>query len=285
MRFATLGRSVSLTVTLPHRPSGAGTAIVYTAEGGALETITPTLDSVETTISADVVPGKTALTIASATGLVRGRRYLLDGPEDSGGEQVTVTGIASTTLALARALRRPHASGVSFVSTRLSLPITTTSTASVRRNLRVEWLDPDTHEMVAIPFDVARWSPLTHLTAEGLRASDPLLTKRIPPEMWLPDLMADAWDKITDALGAKGRVPGNFAGTIDLSRAHSYLCRAFIAEGFTRDAEGIAFIEDMRARYRQELDETLASLAYDEGGAGAASTGRGQWTGIPLVRG
>lgn len=285
MRFVTLGRSGSLTVTLPHRPTGAGTAVVYSAEGGALETITPTLDSLSTTISADVLPGKTTLTVASASGLVRGRRYLLDGPEDGGGEQVTVTGSASTTLTLARALRRGHASGAAFVSTRLSLPITTLSTSAVRRNLRVEWLDPDTHEMVAIPFDVARWSPLTFLTAEDLRASDPLLTKRIPPEMWLPDLVADAWDKITDSLAAKGRVPGNFAGTIDLTRAHGYLCRAFIAEGFTRDTEGAAFLEDMRTRYRQELDETLAGLGYDEGGAGATATGRGQWIGIPLVRG
>ena len=198
---------------------------------------------------------------------------------------VTVASIASTTLTLARSLRRAQASGATFASTRLSFAITTSSTAQVRRNLRVEWLDPDTSDVMPIPFDVVRWSPLTTLTTEDLRSGDALFTKRLPPDLWLPDVMDSAWDKITDALATKGRVPGNYAGTIDLSRAHGYLTRAILAEGMTRDAESVAYIEDMRTRYRQELDETLAGLAYDEQGSGAAATGKGQWQGLPLVRG
>ena len=284
MRYVVLAKSATLAVTLPIRPSVAGTAVVRESSGGALETITPTLDSVNTTITADVAAGRATLAVTSATGLVRGRRYLLDGPEGGGGEQVTVTGIASLTLTLARVLRRAHAAASTFVSTRLTFPITTASTATVGRNLRIEWTDPDTSDVLAIPFDVVRWSPLTMLTADDLRGADPLFTKRLPADLWLPDTIASAWDKITDALATKNRVPGNFAGTIDLTRAHSYLCRALLAEGFTRDAEGVAYIDDMRARYRQELDETLAGLAYDEGGSGVAKTGAGEWRGVPLVR-
>lgn len=284
MRYVVLGKSATIVVTLAHRPGSAGTAVVRESSGGALETITPSLDSVSTTITADVAAGRGTLAVASATGITRGRRYLLDGPEDGGGEQVTVTGIASTTLTLARVLRRAHANASTLVSTRLSFAVTTTSTAAVGRNLRVEWTDPDTSDVLAIPFDVVRWSPVSTLTAEDLRAGDPLFTKRIPGDTWLPDVIASAWDKITDELATKGRVPGSFAGTIDLTRAHGYLTRALLAESFTRDAEGIAFLDDTRKRYRQELDETLAGIAYDEQGTGRAETGKGQWRGLPLVR-
>jgi hypothetical protein len=58
-----------------------------------------------------------------------------------------------------------------LVSTRLSFAVTTTSTTNVGRNLRIEWTDPDTSDVVAIPFDVVRWSPLTTLTAEDLRGA------------------------------------------------------------------------------------------------------------------
>ncbi len=284
MRYVVLGKSATIVVTLAHRPGSAGTAVVRESSGGALETITPSLDSVSTTITADVAAGRGTLAVASATGITRGRRYLLDGPEDGGGEQVTVTGIASTTLTLARVLRRAHANASTLVSTRLSFAVTTTSTTNVGRNLRIEWTDPDTSDVVAIPFDVVRWSPLTTLTAEDLRGADPLFSKRLPADTWLPDTIASAWGKITDALTTKGRVPGSFAGTIDLSRAHSYLCRALLAESFTRDAESSAYIDDMRARYRQELDETLAGIAYDEGGTGTAKTGAGEWRGLQMVR-
>lgn len=285
MRYAVLGKAATLVVTLPVRPSGAGTAVVRESSGGALETITPTLDSVNTTITADVAAGKATLAVSSATGITRGRRYLLDGPEDGGGEQVTVTGVSSLTLTLARVLRRAHASSSTFVSTRLSFPITTASTTTTGRNLRIEWEDPDTHDVVAIPFDVTRWAPVTSLTSEDLRAGDPLFVKRIPGDTWLPDVTASAWDKILDELATKGRVPGSYAGTIDLTRAHGYLTRALLAESFTRDAESIALLDDLRKRYRQELDETLAGLAYDKQGTGAAATGAGQWMGFPLVRG
>ena len=168
MRYVVLGKSATIVVTLAHRPGSAGTAVVRESSGGALETITPSLDSVSTTITADVAAGRGTLAVASATGITRGRRYLLDGPEDGGGEQVTVTGIASTTLTLARVLRRAHANASTLVSTRLSFAVTTTSTTNVGRNLRIEWTDPDTSDVVAIPFDVVRWSPLTTLTAEDL---------------------------------------------------------------------------------------------------------------------
>jgi hypothetical protein len=285
MRYVVLGKTATLIVTLPVRPSGAGTAVVRTVDGGQLETVTPTLDSVSTTITADVAAGKATLTVASATGVTRGRRYLLDGPEDGGGEQVTVTGISSLTLTLARVLRRAHASSSTFVSTRLSFAITTASTGATGRNLRIEWTDPDTSDVVAIPFDVVRWSPVTSLTSEDLRAGDPLFTKRIPGDTWLPDVRDSAWDKILDELATKGRVPGAYAGTIDLTRAHGYLTRALLAESFTRDAESTALLEDLRKRYRQELDGTLAGLAYDDQGTGRAETGKGQWQGFPLVRG
>lgn len=290
MRFVTLSRTATLALYLASRPSDVGTATVCDA-GGATTQASPTLalDPVDTTLSgAASAPsaGAQTLTLTDATGVVVGRRYLLGGAESIGGEMVTVVSIASNVVTLSARIRRAYPVGATFQGTRLTVAITTASTSTPRRGMRVEWLDPDSLEVVVIPFDVVRWTFVrTEITTADLRAADALFHKRVPAETWLPDVVENAREILTDDLATQGRVPGGYAGAIELRRAHAYLTLALLAESNTRDDATTAYLTDMRTRYTQERDRTLASLGYDEAQEGSTTQGGGGYGGVQLVRG
>lgn len=283
MRWVQFNGSGSVAFDLPSRPSGAGTAAVVSLVGAALTTPTPTLDSVNTTLSGAAAAGATSLSLTSATGVTAGRRYLLAGGEASGGESVLVASVSGTTATLARPITSARASGVTFQSARITVAIATAATAEVCRQRRVEWTDPDTSEVIAVPFDVTRYAPRSHLTASYLLDFDPALRKRLATGAWLPALIERAWEMLLDDLGTKSRHPGGYAGVIELTTPHAYLVRALAAETDTTD-EGIAYRDDMRARYAAELDRALASVAYDAAGDGTGVVGGAMWRGVPMVR-
>jgi hypothetical protein len=280
-----LNATGSVTFDLPSRPSGAGTAAVLSASGSSLATPTPTLDSVNTTLSASAAAGASSVTVTSTASIAVGRRYLVAGAETAGGEVVLVSAVAAggTTITLARPLTTARASGATFQGTRVTVAITTASTAEACRQRRVEWTDPDTSDVVAVPFDVTRYAPRSFLTGSLLLDLDPLLRRRLGAGTWLPAIIERAWEMLLDDLGSKERHPGGYAGVIELATPHAYLVRSLIAETDTTP-EGTAYRDDMRARYAQELERALASLAYDAAGTGAAAVGASQWRGIPVVR-
>ncbi len=91
MRYVTKDKAPALAFYLPSRPSTAGSAVVYGAGGDALQSSpTVTLDSVNTTLSGAATAGAATLALTSASSVVAGRRYLVGGAEETGGETVTV---------------------------------------------------------------------------------------------------------------------------------------------------------------------------------------------------
>lgn len=283
MRWVQLAGTGSLTYDPPTRPSGAGTAVVRDVRGGQLEAVTPTLDTVNTTLAASADAGALTLSLTSATGVSAGRRYLVGGPEGEGGEWVTVRSLSGTTATLVRRLQRARASAVTFVGTRLTFAVTTASTASPGRNFRVEWTSPE-GVVSAIPFDVTRYAPVSGLTGEELLDLDPTFFSRVSAQEWLPGRVAVAWEMILRFI-SQAYAPGGLAGTVDLTTAHSYLVRALLAEGFGKSDEAVAELEDLRRRYAQERDAALGACAYDERQTGAASNRQGFHRRIALVRG
>lgn len=283
MRWVQYLTSGSITFDLPSRPTGAGTASVLTASGSVLTSPTPTLDSVNTTLGASAAAGATSVTVSSATGITAGRRYLVGGAETAGGEVVLVASVSGTTVTLQRALTSARASGVTFQGTRITVAVASTCTAEIARQRRVEWTDPDTSEVIAVPFDVTRYAPRTFLTTSLLMDLDPILRKRLATGTSLPAVIERAWEMVLSDLATKDRHPGGYAGVIDLTTAHAYLVRSLIAETDT-SAEGIEYRDDMRRRYADERDRVLASMGYDAEGTGDAIPGASRWRGIPMVR-
>lgn len=283
MRWVQYLASGSVTFDLPARTTGAGTAAVVSSAGAVLASPTPTLDAVNTTLSASAAAGATSLSVTSATGITAGRRYLVGGAETAGGEVVLVASVSGTTVTLQRALVSARASGATFQGTRVTVPVSSACTAEVVRQRRVEWTDPDTAEVLAVPFDVTRYAPRTFLTTSLLMDLDALLRKRIPAGTSLPTVIERAWEMLLSDLATKDRHPGGYAGVIDLTTAHAYLVRSLLAETDT-SAEGVEYRDDMRRRYADERDRVLASMGYDAAGDGDAVPGASMRRGIPIVR-
>lgn len=283
MRWVQLGAAGSVLLDPPTRPSGVGTAAVRDLRGGQLEAVTPALDAVNTSLSADADAGALTLSLTSATGVVAGRRYLVGGPEAGGGEWVTIRALSGTTATLVRRLQRARASGSGFVGTRLTFAVTTASTAAPGRNFRVEWTSPE-GVVTPVPFDVTRYAPTSALTGEELRDLDPAFFARVSAGEWLPGRVASAWEMILRHVSQQV-APGALIGMVDLTTAHGYLVRALLAESFGKSDEARAELDDLRRRYAQERDAALAACAYDERQTGAASNARGFYRRIQLVRG
>lgn len=285
MRWVQYQGTGSITFDLPSRPASAGTARVLDAAGGVLQSsATTALDSVNTTLSGALSAGASSLTVSSASGITVGRRYLVGGAEESGGESVLVSSIASTTVNLVRRAGRAQASGATFQGTRITVTISTASTAACARGLRVEWTDPSSGAVLAVPFDVTRYAPQTWLAAQDLLDFDPILRKRMADGAWLPALVSRAWEMLLDDIATKDRHPGGYAGHIDLTVAHGYLVRALVAETSGQASDDVAYRDDMRTQYRNALERALASVPYDEREDGTTRVGTGAWRGIPLVR-
>lgn len=283
MRWVQLGAAGLVLLDLPTRPSGVGTAVVREIRGAQLEAVTPALDPVNTSLSADADAGALTLSLAGAGGAAAGRRYLVGGPESGGGEWVTLRALSGTTATLVRRLQRARASGSSFVGTRLTFAVTATSTTAPGRNFRVEWTSPE-GVVTPVPFDVTRYAPTSALNAEELRDLDPAFFARVSAGEWLPGRVASAWEMILRHVSQQ-YAPGAMIGMVDLTTAHGYLVRALLAEGFGKGDDAVKELEDLRKRYAQERDAALAACAYDERQTGAATNARGYHRRIALVRG
>lgn len=106
--------------------SGTPTVAVYVAtndDDGATESATTgscSVDSVSTTFSASL--GAQSITVASGTGIARGRRYLL---ADTDGERewVECTSISGTTVGIRQPLKLDYASGSTLKGCRISISV------------------------------------------------------------------------------------------------------------------------------------------------------------------
>lgn len=285
MRFVEVSRATTLHHDLPRRPSAAGTYSVQSVTGSEVQaSAAASLDAVNTTLSGAAVEGAASVTVTSATGITAGRRYLIGGPQDVGGEWVTVRSVSGTTVTLVRRLSQAHASGATWQSTRVSFALPSIVTPARAYRVVYVWPTADDQPAATIPFDVTRWTPVTTLTAEDIRALDPLWSKRVPSSSWLPDIIAEAWETLCRRIASQID-PGALVGTVDLTTAHGYLVRALLAETAGQTTEAAAYRDDLRRRYAQELDGTLATLATDAAQSGAATARSGWYRAVRVVRG
>lgn len=283
MLFALYQTAAALAVDLPDRPDANGAWAFKSPAGGTLESGTYARDAVSTTLAGAVAAGAQAVAVASATGIVVGRSYLLTAGEDTGGERVTVKAISGTTLTLVRPTRGAHASGAAFKSTRVTVSLSTTGTAAIGRHHRLElaWTVTSAQPTAVFPVDVVRYYPVTYLTFADLQALDGVAGKRLPAGIWFPELRDRAWEMVLRRVAAKVD-PGGLVGTVDLTTPHAYLCRALLAE--TAGPEWSEFRELMAQRFGEELGAALATTAVDNDQDGALESQEGVFDSVELVR-
>jgi hypothetical protein len=123
------------------RPDSSATLNIYTGGDSLLTGTFPAtvaLDSVSTTINASASKGATAVSLASGTGVVVGRRYII---KTAKGQRVEVVarGIDGTTLSLDQRLSVAVESGDAFDGHRLAYSLSAAQNGELRRRLRAVW--------------------------------------------------------------------------------------------------------------------------------------------------
>jgi len=129
----------SLTYDPPElfQPSGTPTVTVYQGESDddavtvSATTGSCSVDSVSTTFAADA--GDQSITVASGTGIIRLRRYLITSTTGAA-EHVEVVGISGTTVTLRQPIINDYAASSTFKGTRISISVDSTWVAN-RSNL------------------------------------------------------------------------------------------------------------------------------------------------------
>jgi hypothetical protein len=125
------------------QPSGTPTVSVWlSTDDDVAPTRTATtgacsVDSVSTTLSATASLGDVSITVASASGLVIGRRYLLT---NAGGEAewIEVKSIASTTIGLRRPLLNDQTTDATLKGCRISIGVNTTWVNDVQNIIELD---------------------------------------------------------------------------------------------------------------------------------------------------
>ncbi|MAH46064.1 hypothetical protein CMI37_09540 [Candidatus Pacearchaeota archaeon] len=111
----------TLTFDCPQgRATGTPTCSLYKPDGTLLVEPAVTNDSVDTTINATAAAGATSLTVVSGTGIVAGRRYLIDNTTNEP-EWVWVKSVSGTTVTLHDAVAYAYASSHTFRGVRMSV--------------------------------------------------------------------------------------------------------------------------------------------------------------------
>ena len=247
-------------IYLPARPSGTPVATVYGPNGETIEaSATVTVDSANTTISADATLGSQSLSLTSASGVVVGKKYLVGGEEAGSGEEVTIKSISGLTAYLVRPLILSRLSGVSFASSRITVAASAIATCGRGYRIEVSWSDASgAREPLTYGLDVTRYSPVSGLTIELVRDVDPAFTKRLPSAVWWPALLAQSWERVLTRLAAKVE-PGALQGAVALSVCHGYVVRETLAETI-KDEEYRAL---MAKRASEELDAACMRSKWD----------------------
>ena len=288
MTYRSLQLDVGGTITtdeLDERPDASPAYEVKSETGAVLASGTATVNAVSTTLASGVARGARAVTVTSASSIVAGQRYRLTGREDIGGEFVLVRSVSGTSVTLVRPLVNDHASGASFVSTRVSCAVPASACDTPRRGCRVEItyeVSGDARPVVSVEFDVTRYSLRSGLTLEHVRTLDPLILKRAVDGTWWPDVIAAAWERIVARVGQQ-HDPGGLVGAIDLQQPHAVMVRLIVAEQGVGEASQ-AHAEELRAQFDRELTLLLTSRAFDDDQDGAVEKHEGFFRTISLTR-
>lgn len=286
MHFINLSTGGTIFFEFPTQPdSGSISVKLYAPNGSGWGAPSVTPDTVNTTITGTVGPGSQTLGVNTVTGLVAGRRYLLDGPETVGGESITVKAVSGSSVTLFRPVITAHLSGSSLKGTGCLVSLTGSQTGTVGRGYRGEafWtLDGVAQHPVVFSFHLVRYSPVSYLTMEDVRDLDPTLASKLPKGAFFSALRDKTWNMILNRVASTVN-PGAVVGTVDLTVAHSFLVRSELA--LTAGPDFIEYRTQMAQRFAEELEAALAACTVDTNEDGIIAANEAFRRVIHLVRG
>lgn len=289
MQFINISTGGTLKFELPNYPTNStGSVHVHIFNPAGSQVVTSastTVDSVNTHVQTAVSGTQVAFTLDSTTGVVSGRRYFLDGPENTGGESVTVKSVSGSTVTLYRPLERSHTSGSQFFGTLLQTTISGSQLGTVGKHYRAEahWYLNDVEQApMVVDFHCVRFSPESYLTLEDIRDLDPTLLQKWPKGMVFDKIRAKTKEMMLNRV-ASTVDPGSIVGIVDLTVAHSFLVRSEIA--LTAGPDWNDYRDKMVQRYQEEFEAALQANAIDSNQDGQIGVNEYFRKTIRLVRG
>lgn len=219
--------------------------------------------AVSTTINAGASEGARTLSVASGTGIVAGGWYILGDVGSDRLEWVRVRKLAGTALTLVDTLEYDHDSGESFKSAEITYSLTTTHTAALDRNYRVEWtwtVGSDTH-YATDTFDVVKRPFRLTLTPADLYARIPPSLLKSTAAVWeLNDLIDAAEVDIRNALEDAGKVPDRVRTPSEFTRLGILgVARILLDHKLMIDASAEAQFEAINSQWAQEWGRIMSS--------------------------
>ena len=169
-----------------------GTPSTAMPDEGSETSITANIDATNTTLSAAASRDDESVVVASATGIVAGRRYLIT--SEGRKQQVTVRAIASTTIYLVEPLRDDVSSGATFVGLATTHTLTTAETSTVGEGhvifrLTIGGIVRRVDDVIRVEPKIF---PLT-LTAERLLRRKEVRRMRDATDLTLEELIETGW--------------------------------------------------------------------------------------------
>lgn len=250
-----------------------GTPSTPIPDEGSETSITANIDSVSTTLSAAASRDDDSVSVASATGITVGRRYLITSLGKK--QQVTVRAISSTTIYLVEPLRDDVASGATFVGLLVTHALSAAQTAEtgdgrIILRLTIGGIVYRVDETIRIE---ERVFPLT-LTAESLLSRKEVRRMRDATDLTLDELITEAWTGILrPKLRARKIVEDRIITPSEIEPAHKEACILLLYRASDRSQEDI---DAQDKRLYHAVTELLESrdLWYESSSATGAM-GRG----------
>jgi len=216
-----------------------GTPSVSLPAEGSETSITANIDATSTTLSASASRDDDEITVASATGIVAGRKYLLT--SEGRKQVVTVRAIVSTTIHLEDPLREDVANGSTFVGLAVTHTLTTgqtatTGTGEVILRLTLSGIQRRIDEILRVE---DRIFPLT-LTAESLMRRHEVRRLRDASDLTLGECITEAWEGILrPKLRARKIVEDRIRTPSEIEPAHKEACLLLLYRAAGRSQEDI----------------------------------------------
>ena len=279
-------QSGTLEVYPDSRPSSATITIFKPGGEELVASTAATVDSLSTTVASKT--SDEVFVVASASGFVVGRKYLLIG---AGGDSspIEISEIDGTTITLAHPPAIPVAVSDSIVGLRVSYTLASSKTGERDLYYRAEWLvTPTSGDVQGIQstFDVVRMQftdPCTSDTVKRyLSFQFPSAISRYSSEE-LNNIAERASNMVTRAVDSIGRRAHLYGSPEMFTEAGLIAMKIVLADDGLIPQAGqldvLEYLENLRRSFKSHVHQATQSGWYDKDDDGVVETGeKGNWS-------
>ena len=258
-------------------PSSAGTVTLYTPGGSVIQSAAAvTCDSVATTIGAAVARSAQSVTVASASGISAGKKYVI--AEGGRSQVVTVRSLASTTLYLEDRMAFALTTSATFKGFSLSYSLTSTHTDVIDRNYRAHWA----YTISGVSYQAESYFDVVAYDSAYTTTWSDVLARHgwIQEEVRTADLdgstyLDTAWEIVRERFRARQMYLDRVRELDQVKGMHCAAVNWLLAdERAMRDPAMLPLLEQAERRLTTASDDLFSNLAfYDEDDDLAASDG------------